>query len=146
MILALHHIVSDARTQAILGDEIARLYDAFEKGLPSPLPDLPLQYADYAVWQRRFLSGEVLEEQLAYWRQALAGAPAALDLPSDRRRPPLMSYRGGRHRFLLAPAIREALAALSRREGTTLFMTMLGAFCVLLYRYTGQDDIVVGTP
>jgi amino acid adenylation domain-containing protein len=146
LILALHHIASDARTQAILAEEIAQLHDAFRRGLPSPLPDPPLQYADYAVWQRRVFTGALLDEQLAYWRAALAGAPAAIDLPSDRPRPKQMSHRGGRHRFAVPPAVRDALAALSRREGATLFMTLLAALDVLLHRYTGQDDLVVGTP
>jgi amino acid adenylation domain-containing protein len=146
LVLTLHHIVSDARTQAILREEIDALYEAFREGRPSPLPELPVQYADYAAWQRRWLSGEVLDKQLAYWRGALAAPPPPLDLPADRPRPPVMGYAGGRRQFQVPAAARKALGEVSRREGATLFMTLLAAFDVLLQRYTGQSDLVVGTP
>ncbi len=146
LLLTVHHIVSDATTQRILDHEVATLYDAFRSGEPSPLPALPLQYADYAVWQRRWFTGEVLDRQLAYWKTQLAGASFALDLPSDRPRPPVMSYRGGRRPFALPAALRGPLGELSRRRGVTLFMTLLAAFDVLLRRWSGQRDLEVGTP
>ncbi|MFT3764371.1 MAG: amino acid adenylation domain-containing protein [Minicystis sp.] len=146
LLVSMHHIVSDAQTQGVLNDEIGTLYDAFAKGEPSPLPELPIQYADFAAWKRGWMTGAVLEKQLAYWRNALAGAPGVLDLPADRPRPPTQSFRGARHNFELPPELKKTLAELSRREGATLFMTMLAAWDVLLQRWSGQRDIVVGTP
>ncbi|MEO7331750.1 MAG: amino acid adenylation domain-containing protein, partial [Minicystis sp.] len=146
LMVTMHHIVTDAGTKAILQRELGALYSAFARGSASPLPELPVQYADYAAWQRRWLSGEVLAKQLAYWTQALSGAPEALELPGDRPRPPVPSHRSGRLSFLVPEAVQRGLIALSRREGTTLFMTLLAAFDLLLARYSGQDDIVVGSP
>ena len=111
----------------------------------SPLPPLPVQYADYALWQRQWLQGPVLEQQLAYWRQALAGLPT-LDLPTDRPRPAAASYRGGCVQFEVPESLTRSLKELSRREGATLFMTLLAAYQVLLFRYSGQEDIAVGVP
>ena len=125
--------------------ELSLLYAAYRGGSASALPPLPVQYADYAVWQRQWFSGEVLERQLRYWREALAGVPA-LELPSDRRRPPVSSYRGGWVAFAVPAALTGALKQLSRREGATLFMTLLAAFQVLLSRYSGQEDVAVGVP
>jgi len=107
---------------------------------------LPIQYADYALWQRRWLHGERLEAQVAYWRQRLAGATAVLDLSHDRPRPTIQTFRGARESLLLPGSLTEALTALSRRESVTLFMTLLAGFQTLLHRYTGQEDIVVGSP
>jgi amino acid adenylation domain-containing protein len=146
LLLTMHHVVSDAWSQGVLNGELVALYDAFLAGRPSPLGDLAIQYADYAAWQRSFLSGEVLERELAHWREALAGAPRALELPTDRPRPPVQSPRGGRKAIVLPSELRLGLKALSRREGATLFMTLLAAFEIVLHRYTGQDDLVVGTP
>jgi amino acid adenylation domain-containing protein/non-ribosomal peptide synthase protein (TIGR01720 family) len=146
LIAVLHHIVSDAWTQGVLLDEVGKLYAAFRAGEPSPLPPLPVQYADYAVWQRRWLAGDVLDQQIAWWKAHLAGAPAVLDLPTDRPRPPVMSHRGARQSFALPLEASRAIAALGRREGATLFMVLLAAFYALLARYTGQRDLVVGTP
>ena len=146
LLAVLHHIVSDASTQGVLYDELERLYAAFRAGLPSPLPELPVQYADYAAWQRQWLSGELLERQLDWWKAHLAGAPAALELPTDRPRPPVMSHRGGRRSIVLSAELRRALHALARREGVTLFMVLLASFDVLLSRWSGQRDVVVGTP
>jgi amino acid adenylation domain-containing protein len=142
----MHHIVSDGWSMGILRREINALYGAFSRGLASPLPELPVQYADYAVWQRRWLSGEVLERELSYWRRRLRGAPAVLDLPLDRPRPAVQSPRGGSRSLCLPEAVMEELRALGRREGATLFMTLLSAWQALLGRVTGQSDIVVGTP
>ncbi|MFS8069874.1 MAG: condensation domain-containing protein, partial [Byssovorax sp.] len=146
LFLAMHHIVVDGWSTGVLDREIATLYAAFSRGEPSPLPELAIQYADYAAWQRAWLAGEVLQTELAYWRAHLAGAPRAIDLPTSRPRPPVQTYRGARRLFAVPAALAESLAELSRREGVTLFMTLLAAFDVLLHRYAGQDDIVVGTP
>ncbi|HLF24968.1 MAG TPA: amino acid adenylation domain-containing protein [Anaerolineae bacterium] len=145
LILVMYHIVSDGWSVGILAREFGALYPAFAAGQPSPLPELPIQYADYAAWQRAWLQGEVLEKQLTYWQQQLADSPPVLELPTDRPHPAQPSYRGGQYTFPLSPQVTPALHALSQREGATLFMTLLAAFKVLLYRYTGQTDIVVGT-
>jgi amino acid adenylation domain-containing protein len=146
IVLAMHHIASDAWSNGVLVRELSALYAAFHEGQSSPLPDLPIQYADYAAWQRGWLSGAELDRQLAYWRQRLGDAPKSLDLPTDRPRPPVESHRGARRGFTLSPELSAAVKDLARREGATLFMTLLAAFDVLLHRWSGQDDIVVGTP
>ncbi len=146
LLCTMHHIVSDGWSMGVLIREVAALYEAYSQGQPSPLPELPIQYADYAVWQRQWLTGEVLETQLSYWREQLAGAPAVLELPTDHPRPAVQSFRGAAHRIELSAELTEALRKLSRAEGVTLFMTLLSAFSVLLSRLSGQDDIVVGTP
>ena len=115
-------------------------------GHPSPLVDLPIQYADFAVWQREWLQGEVLERQLSYWKKQLEGIPAVLNLPTDHPRPAVQSFRGKTQSIELSKELTEGLKALSRKEGVTLFMTLLAAFQTLLYRYTGQEDVVVGSP
>ncbi|MGH7829948.1 MAG: non-ribosomal peptide synthetase, partial [Candidatus Binatia bacterium] len=128
-----------------LSREISALYEAFSTGRPSPLPDLPIQYPDFALWQRQYLQGETLESQLDYWRQQLAALPV-LELPADRVRPAMQSYRGARHPIALPARLSQALKALSRKQETTLFMTLLAAFQTLLHRYTRQNNIVVGSP
>ena len=130
----------------IAGPRVESLYEAFVEGKPSPLPELPIQYADFAVWQREWLQGEVLEKQLGYWRKQLEGAPALLELPTDQPRPAAQSYRGALMPWELPKPLSVALGELSRREGATLFMTLLAAFQTLLHRYTGSDDILVGSP
>jgi amino acid adenylation domain-containing protein len=144
--LTLHHIVSDGWSMEVFNRELSLLYTAFVSDQPSPLADLPIQYRDFAVWQRQWLQGEALESQLAYWKQQLAGSPSVLELPTDRPRPAAQTYHGTTYSFMLSPALSESLKALSQQEGVTLFMTLLAAFKVLLYRYTGQRDLVVGTP
>jgi amino acid adenylation domain-containing protein len=146
LLLTMHHIVSDARTRTILSRELSALYGAYREGRPVELPALPIQYADYAAWQRSWLTGEVLGRKLAYWRAQLEGATRALDLPTDRPRPAVPTRRGQRRMLRLSPELSAAIEALSRREGTTLFMTLLAAFDALLFRYTGQEDFVVGSP
>ncbi|APR77526.1 Malonyl CoA-acyl carrier protein transacylase [Minicystis rosea] len=146
LLLTMHHIVSDAWTKGVLFREMAASYEAFHAGRLSPLLPLSIQYVDYAAWQRAWLSGEVLERQLAYWKSTLSGAPATLDLPTDRPRPAVLGTRGGRRRFVISAALSRALEALARREGATLFMTLLAAFDVLLHRWSGHKDISVGTP
>ncbi|MEA2692905.1 MAG: hypothetical protein QOJ16_2292, partial [Acidobacteriota bacterium] len=146
MALILHHIVYDMWSREVFLGELGVLYSAFASGRPSPLRDLEIQYADFAHWQRRWLTGEVLEEQLAYWRRQLAAAPAALDLPTDRPRPAIATFRGTREFLHLSPELTAALQSLSQELGVTLFITLLAAFDVLLLRYTGEDDLPVGSP
>jgi amino acid adenylation domain-containing protein len=145
VLLTMHHIVSDGWSMGVLVREVAALYKAFTCGKPSPLPELPIQYADFAVWQRQWLQGEVLDAQLSYWKQHLAGVPATLKLPTERSRPEVQAFRGATSRFVLPKDLSDAIATLSRKEGVTLFMLLLAAFQTLLNRYTNQDDIVVGT-
>ncbi|HKV09944.1 MAG TPA: amino acid adenylation domain-containing protein [Thermoanaerobaculia bacterium] len=145
LLFSLHHIASDAWSSAILVREITTLYDAFRQGRPSPLPELPVQYADFAAWQQRWLQGAVLEQHLAYWRKVLGGNPPALALPTDRPRSERPGRCGRRRTFRVPQALSRSLVDLSRREGVTLFMTLLAALDVLLQRLTGQDDVVVST-
>jgi amino acid adenylation domain-containing protein len=146
LLYTMHHIVSDGWSLGVLLKEVSALYRAYTRGEESPLAELPIQYGDYAVWQREWLQGEVLEAQLAYWREQLAGAPPALDLPTDRPRPPVPTASGARLNLRLPAELTRRLRELSRAEHATLYMTLLAAFKSLLSRYTGQDDIVVGTP
>jgi amino acid adenylation domain-containing protein len=146
LVLSMHHIISDGWSRGVLSRELTAFYEAFATGVPAALPELPIQYADYAVWQRERLQGERLESELDYWRKQLRGAPAALELPTDYRRPPVRSTRGGRETRLLPARLCDQLRALSQREGVTLFATVLAAFQTLLARYTGQDDILIGSP
>src|SRR5256884_1704243 len=146
LLCTMHHIVSDGWSMGILIREVAALYEAYSQHQPSPLPELAIQYADYALWQREWLSGEVLELQLSYWREQLRGAPAVLELPTDRPRPAVQSFRGSTHQIQLSAELTEDLRKLSRQEGVTLFMTLLSAFSLLLSRMSGQEDVVVGTP
>lgn len=144
IVFTMHHIISDGWSMGLLVGEVTKLYQTFSKGDPSPLPDLAIQYADFAQWQRQWLQGEVYQRQVDYWRKQLTGL-TPLRLPTDRRRPAVQTYRGGRQLFALSSALSNSLQALSRQEGVTLFMTLLAAFQTLLHRYTGQEDIVVGT-
>ncbi|MBZ4423369.1 condensation domain-containing protein, partial [Myxococcus sp. RHSTA-1-4] len=143
--LNMHHIVSDGWSMGVLVREVAALYEAFVQGQPSPLPPLPIQYADYAVWQRQWLQGAVLDAQLGWWRQHLAGV-STLELPTDKPRPPVQTFRGAQAPVSLSLATSEKLDALCQQEGATSFMALLAAFQVLLSRYSGQQDIAVGSP
>jgi amino acid adenylation domain-containing protein len=145
LVLTAHHIVFDGWSAGVLLRELAALYPAFSQGAPSPLPELAIQYADFAVWQRHLLRGPLLEEQLAYWRAKLAGLQGPLELPTDHPRPPVRSAEGARRPFRFPARLTRALEALGQAEGATLFMALLAAFQALLGRYTGQDDVVVGT-
>jgi amino acid adenylation domain-containing protein len=145
-LLTVHHVISDGWSQGLLLEELATLYGAYARGEASPLPEPAIQYADYGAWQRAWLSGPTLERQLGYWRRQLAGAPPRLDLPTDRQRPAVQTFRAGQLSLRLTPELSSALRALSRRQGATLFMTLLAAFDLLLSRYAGQEDLVVGTP
>ena len=146
LLLTMHHIISDGWSLGVLSDELAALYPAFQAGKPSPLQELPLQYADFAAWQRQWLEGEVRTEQLAYWKRQLAGAPPSLDLPADRPRPPEQQFHGANQSFQLSGALTAGLSALSQREDATLFMILLAAFQALLGRYAGVEDVCVGSP
>jgi amino acid adenylation domain-containing protein len=141
--LSMHHIISDGWSIGVLVNEVAELYDAFRAGRASTLPDLPVQYADFAAWQRGWLQGEVLETQLAYWKERLRGA-TQLKLPTDRERPAVFNSRGASLAVEIPLELLARLKELSRREGATLYMTLLAAFQTLLQRYSSQDDIVVG--
>jgi len=144
--LAMHHIVSDGWSLGVLTRELGELYGSFARGEAPKLPALRVQYRDFARWQRGWLQGEVLEAQLAHWRERLAGASQVLELPSDRARPPLESHRGASHAFALPRELVERLHELSQRAGATLFMTLLSGFALLLARYSGQQDLLIGTP
>ncbi|MHC5857706.1 amino acid adenylation domain-containing protein [Nostoc sp.] len=144
LFLTIHHIISDNWSLGIFVREMKVLYEAFASGKSSPLPELPIQYADWAAWQRQWLQGEVLETQVAYWKQQLANL-SILELPTDRPRPAIATYQGARQPFVLSKSLSDALKALSAKEGVTLFTLLLAAFKVLLHRYTSQDDIFVGT-
>jgi len=146
LFLTMHHIVSDGWSMEILFREISVLYEAFSTGNPPPLPELPIQYADFAVWQRQWLQGEVLEQQLSYWKKQLGDNPPTLELPTDYPRPAIQTYQGAMESLVLPGDLSESLKSLSQQEDVTLFMTLLAAFEILLYRYTGQEDIIVGSP
>ncbi len=146
LLFNMHHVISDGWSFGVLFGELSALYDAFAAGRPSPLPELPIQYADFAAWQREWLQGAALKEQVTYWRQRLQGAAPSLELPTDRARPPVQSHRGDQASLAITGELAAGLRELSRRQQTTLFMTMLAAFKVLLHRWAGQEDIVVGSP
>ncbi|HKH45887.1 MAG TPA: amino acid adenylation domain-containing protein, partial [Thermoanaerobaculia bacterium] len=146
LLVTLHHIVSDGWSLGVLLREIEALYPAFLRGEPSPLPELPLQYADFARWQRSWLQGEVLERQLAYWKEKLAGAPTLLELPTDRPRPAVQTFRGATRAIHLSAALSERVRELGRLEGATPFMILLAAWAFLLGRHAGQEDLLLGTP
>jgi amino acid adenylation domain-containing protein len=145
-LVTMHHIVCDGWSFNVFVQELTTLYSAFSTGKPSPLPNLEIQCVDFAYWQRQWLQGEVLEAQVSYWKEKFAGSFPTLELPTDRPRPPMQTFHGARRSIVLPKVLTEALKALSRQEESTLFMTLLAAFKTLLYRYTGQTEIVVGTP
>ncbi|MDB9396155.1 non-ribosomal peptide synthetase [Microcystis aeruginosa] len=146
LLLKMHHIIYDGWSLSIFFDELSQLYAAFVRGLPSPLPELSIQYADFALWQRQWLTGEVLERQLNYWQKQLQDAPTILELPTDYPRPPIPSFRGDGQVFRLNQDLTQRLKRLSQESGATLFMTLLAAFFVLISRYSGQLDVLVGSP
>ncbi|MBA2681502.1 MAG: non-ribosomal peptide synthetase, partial [Ktedonobacteraceae bacterium] len=146
LLLTVHHIVADGWSTRVFMHELTTLYRAFSQGLPSPLPPLSIQYADFALWQREWLQASILEKQQEYWRHKLLGAPALLSLPSDFPRPTVQAFQGARESFVIAQETSAQLKALSKRERVTLFIAVLSAFYVFLYRYSGQEDLVIGTP
>jgi amino acid adenylation domain-containing protein len=146
LLLTMHHIVADGWSMGVFVDELSRLYAAFREGRPDPLPPLPIQYADYASWQRRWVEDEVLERQASYWTTTLAGAPELLELPTDHPRPRRQDHAGAALRVELDAELTEGLRALARRNGTTLFMTVLAGWATVLARLSGQPEVVIGTP
>ncbi|NEO29945.1 MAG: amino acid adenylation domain-containing protein [Symploca sp. SIO3C6] len=146
LLLKMHHIIYDGWSLNIFFSELSKLYAAFSQGLPSPLPELPIQYADFALWQRQWLTGEVLERQLNYWQQQLADAPPVVELPTDFPRSPVQTFKGAVESFQLDQDLTQRLRQLSQNSEATLFMTLLAAFLVIISRYSGQSDLVVGSP
>ena len=146
LLLKMHHIIYDGWSLNIFFGELSQLYAAFTQGLPNPLPELSIQYADFAFWQRQWLTGEVLERQVNYWQKQLAGVPPALELPTDKPRPPIQTFQGAAKSLVLDRELTQRLQHLSQQSDATLFMTLLAAFLVLISRYTGQPDIIVGSP
>nr|MDZ8062915.1 amino acid adenylation domain-containing protein [Nostoc sp. EkiNYC01] len=146
LFMCMHHIVSDGWSMGVFVHELASLYNAYSQGKTSLLEPLPIQYADFALWQRQWLQGEVLQSQLSYWEKQLADAPALLSLPTDRPRPAVQTYNGTHQEFALSLELTSKLIKLSQEQGVTLFMTLLAAYDTLLYRYTGTEDILVGSP
>jgi hypothetical protein len=145
LLLSIHHIAADAWSIGVLIREITTLYENFSRGYPSPLPELQIQYVDFAVWQHQWLQGEKLETLLSYWQQQLGGQLPVLELPTDMPRPTLQTFNGARQCLVLSKTFSEQLKALYQREGITLFMILLAAFKTLLYWYTGQEEIIIGT-
>ncbi|TIF35190.1 non-ribosomal peptide synthetase, partial [Legionella pneumophila] len=141
LLLMMHHIASDGWSIGILWQQLIALYEAFLNSKPSPLAKLPIQYADFAVWQHQWLSGDVLSSQINYWKTQLTGANTVLELPTDRPRPPVQTYQGAAQSLILPQTLSASLTELSHQEGVTLFMTLLAAFGTILHRYTGQEDI-----
>jgi amino acid adenylation domain-containing protein len=145
VVFVVHHIAADGWSMGVIVREVAALYEAYARGDESPLPELPIQYADFAHWQRSWLRDEVLASQLDYWRKELAGAPTVLELPGDRPRPPVQTFHGARFNFSFSVSLNERLKEFSQAEGVTLFMSLLAGLSIVLSRYSGQTDILVGT-
>ncbi|MBE8987319.1 amino acid adenylation domain-containing protein [Nostoc sp. LEGE 12450] len=146
LLLVMHHIASDGWSIGIIEQQLAEVYEAFLRGKASPLPKLPIQYADFAIWQHQWLSGEILSGQIDYWKTQLAGANTVLELPTDLPRPAVQTYQGAVQSLILTQNLSASLKELSHQQGVTLFMTLLAAFGTILYRYTGQEDILIGSP
>ncbi|HEU0252165.1 MAG TPA: condensation domain-containing protein, partial [Pyrinomonadaceae bacterium] len=146
VLFTMHHIIGDGWSFTVLTRELGVLYDAFSRGQSSPFPELPIQYADFATWQRGWLQGEALDQQLNYWRKQLADIPDQLELPFDKPRPAVQRFRGATESITLSRELTEKLRALSYKQGSTIYMCLLAIFQTLLYRYSGQTDIVTGTP
>jgi amino acid adenylation domain-containing protein len=144
LLITMHHIISDGWSIGVLLEELVALYTAFSQGQPSPLPELPVQYADFAEWQRQWLSGEALEQQLSYWKKQLSDLPPPLELPADRPEPGSRSFQGSIYRFTIAPETTAGLRRLARENRASMFMVLLAAWQVLLHRYSGQPGILVG--
>jgi len=144
--LVFHHAASDAWSSGVFLGELTALYGAFRRGEPSPLAELPVQYADFAAWQRGWLRGDELERQLSFWRDSLKGAPSTIDLPTDRPRPAVQDLAGAMLHFALSPEASAAARTLAGREGATPFMALLAAFAAVLHRWSGEEDLVLGTP
>jgi len=146
LLLTTHHIVFDGWSAGVLIEELGKLYQAFSQNLPSPLPNLTIQYADFAQWQKEQLKQEKIQAQLTYWQKKLTGQLPILELPTDRIRKPVQTFQGAKYCLTLSPSLSKSLKDLSKQQGVTLFMTLLAAFATLLYRYTGEEDIILGCP
>ncbi|HEX7649845.1 MAG TPA: condensation domain-containing protein, partial [Noviherbaspirillum sp.] len=146
LLFTMHHIVSDGWSMGILVNEVVAIYTAFVQGEPSPLPELAVQYPDFAIWQRQVLGGDGLQKQIAYWRAQLSGAPGLLNLPVDRPRPAMQTHHGAHHYFDVDAALTEGLNALGKRHQASMFMLLNAALAILLSRHAGQDDVCIGTP
>src|SRR5207253_1606129 len=146
LLVVIHHIISDGWSMGVLVRELATAYEARWRGVAPPLPDLPIQYADYVVWQRQQLEGAALERLLAYWTRRFEGAAPLLQLPQARTRPAVQTFAGATCSAAFDPALTADIKALAHRNDATLFMIFLAAFEALLFRYTGQEDLVIGTP
>ncbi len=146
LLLTMHHIISDGWSMNILVRELAALYQSYCANQPSTLPELPIQYADFASWQREWLRDGVLDRQLAYWKQQLSGAPSLLELPTDRPRPAIQTFNGKTASLEIDRELTQQLKSIGQKSGATLYMTLLAAFSTLLYRYSGQEDLVIGSP
>ena len=144
--VTMHHIIADGWFLGIFIRELSALYSAFCAGKPSPLSELPIQYGDFAYWQRQYFQGEILQRQVDYWKQKLVGIPPLLELPSDRPRPPIQTFAGDIEELFINPELTQKLKDLTQNSGATLFMTLLSVFAILLYRYSGQSDVVIGSP
>jgi hypothetical protein len=144
--LAMHHVVGDGASDEVLVRELVPLYRAFAAGRPSPLPELPVQYPDFTLWQREWLSEDVLAEHVGYWRRKLAALPASLEMPFDRPRPAIQTFAGASHRFVLGEELAAAVTDTSRHRSVTPYMLVLATFAALLARYSGQRDLALGTP
>ncbi len=145
LLVTVHHIVADGWSCGVMAREVLALYESFAQGRPSPLQVLPVQYADFAAWQQDQEQVEALADSVAYWRERLGGAPTVLEIPTDYRRPAVQSFRGARHTAVLPPDLVEAVKALAQAEGATPFMVLLAAYKLLLRRYSGQTDVLVGS-
>jgi amino acid adenylation domain-containing protein len=146
LLITMHHIVSDGWSLGVFRNEVSKLYSTFQRGQEDPLPELAVQYADFAMWERQWLEGEVLGQQCEYWKRTLQGVPALLELPADQPRPAQQDYRGRIEKLVLEQKLTSGLKELSRRQGTTLYMTLLAGWAALLSRLSGQAEIVIGTP
>ncbi|WP_457812474.1 amino acid adenylation domain-containing protein [Sinorhizobium meliloti] len=146
LLVTIHHIAADGWSMEIISRELLEFYDARRRRRPSSLPELPIQYADFACWQHRYLSSPLLQRDAKYWKDKLQGMPPLLELPADRSRPAMQSFTGGMYMFALPPSLLKGVKSFSEREQVTLFTTLLSAFYILLYRYTGREDLVVGSP
>ena len=146
LLVTFHHVVFDAWSARIFAREMAAFYDAFREGRTAELPALPIQYADFAEWQRASLEGELVEDQLEYWRRQTHGAPTVIDLPADRARPAVQTFAGAEETVSIPKPVADAIRAISHREGATLFMTLLAAFQVFLHRHGAQEDMLIGSP
>ena len=145
LLLILHHIITDGWSMNVLVRELSELYTSYQSGFPAQLPQLPIQFGDYATWQREWLQGEVLDRQLDYWTQKLTGLPPVLEIPADRPRPPVASNQGALAQFEVGAEVANLLKAFCQHEGVTPYMVLLAVYQLLLYRISGQSDIAVGT-